>query len=162
MPGPLIRPLIKQIKNPSFVSIKDLGGEFETSILATAMRLIDLGTVPAILTCYNAQRLRWFKFSRDFPRRWYLHDKLDDETFAYELLVNGKEQAGPRKSSGESWFRNTDSDQYEVLEHSVLGRDGEVLTLLLPENSMLDARYDPDVFPKRYGADGISFKRRPR
>lgn len=162
MPGSLIKPLIKQIRNPSFASIKDLGSEFETSILATALRLIDLGTVPAVLTCYNSQRLRWFRFSKDVPRRWYLHDKLDDDTFAYELLMKGKEQTSPRKSSGESWFTNADADQYEVFEHSVLGREDEVLTLLLPESSMLDARYDPDAFPKRYGASGTAFKRRLR
>jgi hypothetical protein len=162
MPGALIKPLIKQIKNPNFASVKDLGGEFETSILATALRLIDLGTVPAILTCYNAQRLRWFRFSKDVPRRWYLHGELDDDTFAYELLIKGKEQLGLRKSSGESWFANADADEYEVSEHSILGREGEVLTLLLPENSMLDAQYDPDVFPKRTGNNAMSSKRRLR
>jgi len=154
MPGALFRPLIKQTRNPSFADLREIAGQFETSVLATGLRLIEIASVPAILTCYDRDHIRWFRFSKDVPRRWYLKDKLDEDTFAYDALFKNKSEAGPRKSSADSWFTNDDAENYEVLEHSTLGRDGEVLTLIIPDGDMLEARFDPDAFPKRYNSSG--------
>jgi hypothetical protein len=154
MPGGLFKPLIKEVKNPTFANLREIAGDFETSVLATALRLVEINTVPVVLTCYDGERLRWFRFSKDVPRRWYLKDKLDEDTFAYDLLFSNKSETGLRKSSAESWFTNDDADDYELLEHSMMGREGEVLTLLIPDGDMLDARYDPGAFPKRYSASG--------
>jgi hypothetical protein len=160
MPGQLFRPRIKEIKAPSLNDISIIAGEFDCGLLSAAIRLIDVNTVPAILTCYDQVGLRWFLKTQDVPRRWYLHQKLDEDSFAYDLFRSGKEEKGLRKSGADTWFTNADGGDYEVREHSIaMGK--EVLTLLLPEDSMLEARYDPDAFPVRYGEDGPRIVRRP-
>lgn len=161
LPGQLFKPLIKQIKTPSLNDLGMIAGDFDCSLLCTALRLIDVNTVPAILTSYDRNGLRWFLRTPDVPARWYLKDRLDDDSFAYELLASGKTQAGLRKSSANTWFTNADGDDYELREHSVEGYGGEILTLLLPDNAMLDAPYDPDAFPKRYNENGAYTPKRP-
>ena len=162
LPGQLFTPLVKQIKSPHFGDLKELANLFDTSLLATSLRLIDVGTVPAILVCYNRDGLRWFRYSQDVPRRWYLKDALDPDSFAHDLLFSGKDAPGLRKSSAETWFTNGDGDEYELREHSAMMRAGEVLTVILPSNEMLDARFDPDAFPTKYNEHGAYTARRPK
>jgi len=154
MPGQLFKPLVKQAKAPSFNDLREFAAEFDCSLLSTALRLIDVNTVPAILTCFNRDGLRWFRFSGDVPRRWYLKNQLDEDSFAYELISSGKTQPGFRKSSADTWFTNDDGEDHELREHSVEGYSGEVITLILPSEAMLAARFDPDAFPTRYNEMG--------
>jgi hypothetical protein len=160
MPGQLFKPRIKEIKNPSMVDLALIATDFECGLLSTALRLIDVNTVPAILTCYDREGFRWQRRTPDVPARWYLKQRLDEDSFAYDLLTYGKEEKALRKSSADTWFTNADGDDYEVREHSV-SMGSEVLTLLLPEASMLDARFDPDAFPTRYNEKGAYVVRRP-
>ncbi len=162
LPSALFKPLVKQIKTPSFAHLNELANVFDCSLLATSLRLIDVGTVPAILTCYNREGLRWFAFSTDVPRRWYLKDRLDEDSFAHDLLFSGREAPGFRKSSADTWFTNGDGDEYELKEHSVMARGGEVLTLIIPSDEMLEARYDPDAFPTKYNERGAYTVKRNR
>lgn len=161
LPGQLFKPLIKQIKTPSLSDLSLMSGDFDCSLLCTALRLIDVNTVPAVLTAYDRNGLRWFLRTPDVPARWYLKDHLDEDSFAYELLSSRKTQPGLRKSSADTWFTNADGDDYELQEHSVEGYGGEILTLLLPDATMLDAPYDPDAFPKRYNENGAYTPKRP-
>lgn len=154
LPGGLFKPLVKQIKTPSFAELSELANAFDCSLLATSLRLIDVGTVPAILACYSREGLRWFGFTTDVPRRWYLKDRLDEDSFAHDLLFFGKEAPGLRKSSAETWFTNGDGGEYELREHSVMARGGEVLTLIIPSDAMLEARFDLDAFPTKYNEYG--------
>ena len=161
MPGQLFKPRIKEIKAPSMAELALVAEDFDCGLLSTALRLIDVNTVPAILTCYDRQGLRWERRTPDVPRRWYLKQQLDEDSFAYDLLTKGKEEKAFRKSAADTWFTNADGDKYELREHSV-PMGSEVLTLLLPEDSMLEARYDPDAFPTKYNKDGADVVRRPR
>lgn len=47
--------------------IGELAGLFETSLLATAIRFVEVGTYPALVTCFKDRRLSWFQRSSDFP-----------------------------------------------------------------------------------------------
>jgi Zn-dependent peptidase ImmA (M78 family) len=161
LPGQLFKPLIKQIKAPSLNDVGVIATDFDCSVLCTALRLIDVNTLPAILTSYDEKGFRWQFRTPDVPSRWYLKDRLDEDSFAYDLLVSGKAQAGLRKSTADTWFTNPDGDDYELREHSVLMQE-EVLTLLLPEAAMLDAGFDPDAFPTRYNANGSYVAKRTR
>ena len=161
MPGQFFKPRIKELKSPSLGDIGLIAADFDCGLLSAALRLIDVNTVPAILTAYDRQGLKWSLSTPDIPRRWYLQQNLDEDSFAYDLLHSGKEQLGLRKSGADTWFTNGDGGDYELREHSVI-MGNQVLTLLLPESSMLDARYDPDAFPTRYNEHGAHVVRRPR
>jgi IrrE N-terminal-like domain len=153
LPGPIFLPMLAASTTPSFTALRDIASEFEASVLATALRTVGSNAIPAVLTCHEGKNLRWFQFARDVPRRWYLKRELDSDAFAYEAIANGKLERGFRMSSADSWFTNSDADNYEVKEHSLV-RGSEVLTLILLGQDMLAAAFDPDAFPKKYNAFG--------
>lgn len=80
------------------------------------------------------------------PKRWWLQKKLDDDSFAYDLLYAGKPCNRLGKQPAETWFENDDADQYEVLEQSIPSINGHVLVLLyLNDPDMCNATYDLNI-----------------
>lgn len=160
MPGFLFNPAVKSIGQPSFREIEQLAAEFQTSALATSLRLVNVDTLPVVLACYSMAGKRWGIPAAHVPRRWFLKDKLDPDSFAYDLLVQGKQIASLRKQSGEVWFQNDDAEDHELLEHCIPWRSGEVLVILYLSKAMMGAGFDPHVGDRRYNEHG-SFVRGP-
>lgn len=160
MPATLFQPAVKALGSPGFREIDDLAQRFETSLLATSIRLADINTLPVILACYTANGRRWYKAASDVPRRWFLRGKLDDDSFAYDLLVHGKQAAGGRKQPAEVWFENDDAEDYEVHEHCFPSKSGEALVLIYLTGNMLDAKFDPNVGNRKYNEFGSYVPRR--
>lgn len=154
MPLFMFEPAMKILVNPSFVELDQVAAEFQTSMLATAMRLADIDALPVILACFNASGLRWSKAAAHVPRRWFLRTRLDDDSFAYEYFQKGYEHPRLGKQPAETWFENLDADQYEVRECCRSGRSGELLVLLYLEPKMLGAGFDPHVGNRRYTSTG--------
>lgn len=153
MPGPIFNPIIKPLGTPGFRQIEEVAQRFETSLLATTIRLAHVNKLPVIVACYTLQKLRWHIRATDVPNRWWLRGTLDDDSFAYELLTNGRTYPAPRKQPGEVWFENDDAENYELLEHCQPMANGEVLVLLyLTDYEMLEAGFDPNVGQRRYRA----------
>jgi hypothetical protein len=153
LPSQLFRPRIKALPQPNFTKLQEIAKEFEASVIATALRVTSSNVAPAILTCHRGDHLRWFDFASDVPKRWYLKNVVDSDTFAYAAIHTGNVEQGFRKASADSWFTNDDAYKYEVLEHSLV-RGPEVLTLLLLGQEMLGARYDPGAFMRKFNATG--------
>lgn len=161
MPTLMFNPRMKALGTPGFREIEDLSEVFATSVLATCMRVADINTLPVTLACYNARGvLRWRKAAADVPPRWWLRQQLDDDSFAYELLHNGKSHPSPGKQPAEVWFENMDADQYEMSECCVPSRAGEIMVLLYLGPKMLDARYDPHVGNRKFNQHGLRVTRK--
>jgi hypothetical protein len=142
MPATLFNPRVNALIKPGFSALDEVAREFETSLLATSVRLADVNQLPVALACYSASGRRWYKFSSDIPRRWRLESKLDEESFAYDLLKLGKMPGGLRKQPADVWFENSDADDFEVYEDCFPGKDGEVLVLLYLEADMMEAEFE--------------------
>ncbi|MEO8390679.1 ImmA/IrrE family metallo-endopeptidase [Polaromonas sp.] len=154
MPSFMFEPAVKVIGDPSFQELDELANGFETSMLATAMRLADIDALPVILACFTATGLRWSKAAAHVPRRWFLRNKLDDDSFAFEYFENGREHPRLGKQPAETWFENLDADKYEVRECCRPGRNGELLVLLYLESKMLYAGFDPHVGNRKFTSAG--------
>lgn len=162
MPALLFQPAVKALGHPGFRQLDDLAGHFETSLLATCIRLADIDTLPVILACYTSQRRRWFKAAAHVPRRWWLRNQLDEDSFAYDLLSEGGTSAAGRKQPAEVWFENDDADDYEVIEHCIPYQSGEVLVLLYLTTPMMSSGYDPGVGTRKYNEFGSFIRRGSR
>jgi hypothetical protein len=160
MPSAMFNPAVRSLGKPGFRELNDLSKHFETSLLATSIRLADIDALPVVVACYSNSGCRWGKVAAHVPRRWWLRDKLDEDSFAHSLLVSGTRTVSARKQPGEVWFENGDAENYEVTEECMLGKAGEVLVLLYLSSPMLDARYDPNVGVRRYNEQGSYVKRR--
>ncbi|SEU21063.1 ImmA/IrrE family metallo-endopeptidase [Variovorax sp. OV084] len=155
MPASMFNAAIKPYGQPNFKQLGDVAAAFDTSLTATALRLVGVDTLPAIIACYTRNGLRWHAAAKHVPRRWYLKDKVDEDSFAYDLLFSGKECRALGKQSADTWFTNDDAGRYEVLEQCVPLRCEEVLVLLyLADSKMLYAGFDRDVGNRKYNEHG--------
>lgn len=159
LPAPLFVPLVQQIGQPNFQQLALLGDDFATSLMATALRLANVNTLPVIVASYSRLGKRWSLPAADLPKRWFLKDKLDADSCTYDLLFEGKECKHLSKQSGDTWFVNDDAGKYTVLEQCVPGRAGEALVILYLESSMLRAGFDWNV-NRRYNDKGSYVPRR--
>ena len=158
MPSWLFNPTIQAFGNPGFNKLQEVADHFETSLIATSLRLIDVHKLPVLIACFHGHKRRWFRASNEVPKRWWLRSLLDDDSFAFDLLQTGKTSTAPRKQPAEVWFENADADQYELLEHCIQQSNGDILVVLyLTDSEMLDARFDPNVGVKKFGQHGARF-----
>lgn len=120
--------------------MRELGKLFDTSLTATAIRLVESRHSPAVLVCHGLEGRKWFARSADVPDRWFPRGDLDSESFAFDLLFDqGREEAHPRLMGADAWFDRDEAQRYELREHSVRTGDDEILTLLmLTEDRMLE------------------------
>ncbi|GIK70936.1 MAG: hypothetical protein BroJett020_22310 [Bacteroidota bacterium] len=162
MPSNLFLPAVMALGNPGFREIDSLAQQFDTSRLATCIRIAEVNTLPVLLACYTQRGLRWFKASTDIPRRWWLKRQLDEDSFAYDLVFQVKQPGAARKQSASVWFDNDDADEYEVSEHCVQSKAGEVLVLIYLSTNMFYAKFDPGVGNRKYNDHGSYVPRRVR
>lgn len=162
MPSSLFRPAVKALGNPGFREIDGLAEQFSSSRLATCLRMADIDTLPVILACYTRQKMRWFKASADIPRRWWLKRELDEDSFAYDLISQGKQPGAARKQSADVWFDNDDAGDYEVSEHCIQSKPGEVLVLIYLTAAMFYAKFDSGVGNRKYNERGSYVPRQSR
>ena len=155
LPSSMFNPLVKRGGKTGFRELEDIAHTFDTSLLATALRLVKVDSLPVILACYSRNGLRWHLAARHIPRRWWLKRKLDEDTFAFDLMTKGSPCPTPRKQSADAWFDNDDADEFEVLEQCVFTTNRDVLVLLfLTDTEMFDRGFDPNVGSRRYNELG--------
>lgn len=109
----------------------DTAGEmaeaFQMSLTSTAIRLVQLGSYPAIVVYTEHGRCKWnVKSDGVFFR---IHEVPGPGTVAHALLHGGAGHRGPTDISADEWIEGRRADRYSVREHSV-GVSGGVLTLL--------------------------------
>ncbi|WP_418119110.1 ImmA/IrrE family metallo-endopeptidase [Variovorax sp. 350MFTsu5.1] len=159
MPGPLFNPVIASFGKPTFQQLTRVAGDFETSVMATTLRLANINTLPVIVACYDRQGRRWAMPARDIPKRWFLKEKLDEDSFTYDLLYQGKECRGLGKQPADVWFENDDAGKFEVQEQCIGSAEGTALVMLYLESSMLEAGFDWTV-GRKYNEYGSYVARR--
>jgi hypothetical protein len=134
MPRYLFHPMAAEVARPSFDLIGDLADRFDTSLTATAIRFIDMNTVPAILVCHGPAGRQWFKAAKDVPSRWFPRSDLDADSFAFGALFSDTVENRPRKIGAEAWFDRFDAEPYDITGHTVKTSKDELMTLLLLED----------------------------
>jgi Zn-dependent peptidase ImmA (M78 family) len=70
----------------TFETVRRLSAIFQTSLTATAIRLVELGSFPAIVVCHTSQQRRWFVRGPDVPDAIRLREKPGAYTVAHDLL----------------------------------------------------------------------------
>lgn len=142
MPSYMFTPIVRRISRPSFQSIKDVAALFDTSLVATAIRLVETGIFPCMVICHSEQGRNWFARSSLIPSRWFPQDQLDPASYAFDVLFGRKtDDSMPRKIGADAWFDRDEAQHYEIQEQTIRLSSTEILTLLhVREASMLIER----------------------
>jgi len=122
-------PLCKR-REITFVTVDDLAAVFQTSMTATAIRLIRLGPYPAMVLCNGPEGRQWFAASSEVERRLWPLKQPGPNSMASALLKGEKAPDKAIDVDADEWIDAEDAEDYVVREHSrKIGLD-RVLTLL--------------------------------
>ena len=126
----------------TFETVKALAAAFQTSLTATAIRLVEEGDRPSMLVCTDGSTRRWFARSEILPRDFWPHPKVGKGALASRVLSRGATGSGVVDAS--EWIDHPRASDYEVHEDSV-GVGDSVLTLLWWENEKMILELDPEL-----------------
>lgn len=134
-------------KEITFATVRSLAADFSTSLTATAIRLVEFGSFPAIIVCNERDRRRWFFRGSDVPDALRLRDTPGAYTCAYDLLRGSSADEGPTDVQADGWISHPGSRRYSLREDSVRIGDGLVLSILWwkDERQLLDIEEDGGV-----------------
>lgn len=140
MPRYIFQPIARNYAKLTFQTVREIAGIFDTSLTATAIRLVEGNHSPAILVCHGLQGRKWFCRSPSIPERWFPQEQLHSDSYAFDALFGRKaEEMTPRKIRADAWFDSREAAEYEIREQIIRIGEGEILSLLLIDNEkMLD------------------------
>lgn len=147
MPTYLFAPAAKD-KEMTFTTVRDLCQSFETSITATAIRLIEAGSFPAMVVCSTSAGIKWESRPRDLPSAIELRDQPGKFTNAAELLLDRKPDRNPVEVEASDWLTTPRSKHYSIIEDSKLIYKDTVLSLLWwkDERQLIDLESEMDEY----------------
>lgn len=116
----------------TFASVRSLCEVFTTSLTATAIRLTELSSYNAMLTCFEHGRRKWFFRGPDIPTSLWPYEQLSSFTKASGLSTIGAQDTA--NVSADAWVNHPESWRYTVKEDSIVIRPGMVLSLIWWQN----------------------------
>jgi hypothetical protein len=132
MPYYLFRPLARQQDKLTFKAVAALADIFNTSKVATAIRLVESDCSPALLVCHGPSGRKWFTRAPSVPPRWFPQQNLDADSFAFGIQFGERpDDALPRKIGADAWFDRWDAERFDVHEQTTRTGSSETLTLVL-------------------------------
>jgi IrrE N-terminal-like domain len=114
----------------TFAVVGSLANRYQTSLTATAIRLVELGSFPSMLISFQrgSKRWEWHMRSPMVPKELWPADLPSSEALAYDLL-QGSSDCAPCEVGSWGWFEHPDADRFSVHEDSIRVMD-RVLSLL--------------------------------
>lgn len=130
LPAFLFRPAARD-RPMTFESVFELADEFKTSYTATALRLVEYGSLPAMIISYSKTKGRgWFRRGPDVPNEIWPSEELPHETQAFALLYGDEPYTGPVTADARDWITHRHAHRYTVIEHAIKTSEDTVLVLL--------------------------------
>ncbi|HEY5934496.1 MAG TPA: ImmA/IrrE family metallo-endopeptidase [Kofleriaceae bacterium] len=136
MPEPLVQPRCR-VSCVTLDPVREIAREFTTSVLASAMRFIELSSERCAVAYSVLGRVHWLKPSATFPNWVPRGRRLDPASAASEYYEGGTIDNAPRVLTADIWLPPDfiDGSQCQIVEHSAaIPELGAVLSLLwIPE-----------------------------
>jgi len=118
----------------NFHAIDQLAKLFQCSRTATAIRMVEHGPEPAMIICHGTQGRRWFKRNKDLPEKWFPRNKLDRESYVYDVQFGAVKECKRGRICADVWFDRDDAYKYEVFEAAIKATNNETLILITFRN----------------------------
>lgn len=132
LPVSMFKPRAKNLPM-TLDTVRVLASMFRMSLTATALRLLQYGSYPAMLVANDLNRRLWFTRGAGIPEAVWPRDSPGSGTLAYDLL-HGSSQAEPADVYADEWLVSTERRAYSIHEDSAAIAPGVVLSLLWWKN----------------------------
>ncbi len=149
LPAKMFRPLSKGLPI-TFASVQKLADIFKMSLSATAIRLVEYGSYPAMLICNSAVGREWYVASSTVEKRLWPVDRPGQVTQAAAFLNRRLQAKGPQDVRADHWIKNFRADRYWIKEDSIQWTNQSVLSLIWWEDE--SQLIDLDAFEEESGS----------
>lgn len=149
LPAKMFRPVSKDSPK-TFASVEKLAAIFKMSLSATAIRLVEYGSYPAMIICSGPAGRQWYVASSTVNGKLWPVDRPGQSTQATALLQGRTVASGPQDRRADQWIKNFRADQYWVKEDSKLWANQSVLSLIWWEDE--SQLIDLDNFEEESGS----------
>ncbi len=130
---------------PTFECTRKLTDGFNTSLTATAIRLVELGPAPGMVISNDPSGRKWFWSSSTVPKTLWPRQRPGASTIAAKLLDGSITRSpGPTEIDADEWIDHADASRFTVREDSILVYRGVALTLLWWQDEAQILALDPD------------------
>ena len=130
LPDYLVWPWVADRK-PGLELASAMGDDFQASLTASALKLLQRAQGPIAITCHDQRRLKWSRRSRDFSTDFYILNELHQDTIAFEMALGAiKGLSRPKRESASRWISGPGTYRMEVLSQSIKLPEGSVLTMV--------------------------------
>ena len=131
LPNYLLLPLLRKIQYINWNEIIEIAKIFNTSLTATAIRIVESNDFPIILIAYENGRRKWFLKARQIPQRWFPMDTSEKGSIAHSFHkgTNNQKQDYTR-APADTWFEIDNDKDFEITEYTIRGYNSQFLTLL--------------------------------
>ncbi len=128
-------------KSMTLQTASALAETFEMSLTATTLRLVQLGSFPAVVVVSDAERMKWFRRGPEVPESLWPHAP-GRKTFAYDL-TRGKADSGSDHVYVDEWFSGA-VERHTIHEDSRLTGQLVLSILWWTDESPLEAIVERD------------------
>lgn len=131
LPPYLLRPMMDDRHILSLRKVDEIRGVFKASRSASAIQMIRLHAIPALLAFTSTTGRCWSIGGPRVPRGLKTRPDIGSESYAFEILHNSApDQPNPRQIRADVWFDRRGSDRFRVMEQSFAVSDNTVATLI--------------------------------
>ena len=103
-------------RKPSLDLANAMGDDFQASLTASALKLLQRAKVPTVITCHDQRRLKWSRRSPDFSTDFYILSELHQDTIAFEMAFgSAKGLSRPKRESASRWVSGPGAYRMEGL-----------------------------------------------
>ena len=126
------------IKYPDFTLVKYLSGEFNVSVSATAMKIVNIGIFCIALVASENNKIKWFNADSRFPFRINrVGSELNVNSCAAEYFSSGTGSSDPEIIMADCWVVNSSNNDM-LQEHTfVLKNYGLVLSIIWKDGDII-------------------------
>jgi Zn-dependent peptidase ImmA (M78 family) len=114
----------------TLATVEDLARTFGTSLTATAIRLVQLGSSASMVVVSDRNGMRWSIRNQDVPDAVRLRPDPSPDTVAYDLARGAEDPGHPADVGAAGWFEDDAAERTYVQEDSRHITRDLILTLL--------------------------------
>lgn len=137
LPKSMFAPLAKNL-SVNLESVRNLAKTFKTSLTATALRLVELGSYPAVIVFSKFPR---YSSGEPGQRIWYVRgtgtttnihprSQMSAEALAYEICIDDEKHEVSGEIEASAWFDHPQASGLMIQESSIRIDCNKILTLL--------------------------------
>jgi hypothetical protein len=151
LPVGMFAPLAKG-RPMTLETVGDLAAVFRMSQTATAIRLVNHGSFPAMLIYYAQGQRKWFlRPSTDIPSSLWPPERPDPQSLAASLLADKLANSKAGDVRADRWFERDNAEKYYIRESCFRTSADSVLVMLWwqDEQQLIDLAEDEELHASR-------------